>query len=267
MFYYIEAFTHSSVSSKLNPYTLSNQRLEYLGDAILEIIITSVVVQKYLNSGQTDRSILSRVRSGLVNTYIFALVAVTMDLHKHLKINCLRTVKAIKLFVDHVAKLQKNKVSLHTKLSFDAHIISNNDMYTEVPKDLADCFESLIGAVFIDCGGSINVVWSLIQPYFEDIIDHYLEYAPHSTTEYLLQSFSPPWTFQCLPRCINGDYRWLVKNSTGDMNYTGYGSTTKLAKAHAGCQAIDHVALKTGDELLTDTDTVITKVQKSCVIS
>lgn len=40
----------------------------------------------------------------------------------------------------------------------------------ETPKDLADCTEAVIGAVYLDAGGDLEVTWAVMQPFFDDII-------------------------------------------------------------------------------------------------
>ena len=38
------------------------------------------------------------------------------------------------------------------------------------PKELGDVFESVAGAIFVDCGMNLDVVWSVYEPYFSPVI-------------------------------------------------------------------------------------------------
>jgi ribonuclease III len=61
----------------------SNERLEFLGDALLNFIIGAELFQRYpqLNEGE-----LSRLRSNLVNGEILALLARELDINKYLQV-------------------------------------------------------------------------------------------------------------------------------------------------------------------------------------
>lgn len=50
------------------------------------------------------------------------------------------------------------------------NVLTTTDSYVEVPKDLADCMESVIGAVYLDCGGNLKETWNVFRPLFADIL-------------------------------------------------------------------------------------------------
>jgi hypothetical protein len=77
----LEAFTHPTFSD--NTITGSYQRLEFLGDAILDFLVTQHIYnncKKDLRPGE-----LTDLRSALVNNNIFAVIAVQNNYHKYLK--------------------------------------------------------------------------------------------------------------------------------------------------------------------------------------
>ena len=76
----LEAFTHPSYTE--NTITGSYQRLEFLGDAILDFLVTQHIYnsKKDLAPGE-----LTDLRSALVNNNIFAVIAVNNDYHRYLK--------------------------------------------------------------------------------------------------------------------------------------------------------------------------------------
>lgn len=77
--YLLQAVTHSSYVT--NRITLSYERLEFLGDAILDFLITCYI---YESCGKLDPGELTDLRSALVNNNTFASLVVRNGLHKHL---------------------------------------------------------------------------------------------------------------------------------------------------------------------------------------
>lgn len=66
------ALTHSSWASDLKRGQNHNERLEFLGDAVLELCVSSELFQKYPDAREGD---LTRMRSHLVNAASLAAVA------------------------------------------------------------------------------------------------------------------------------------------------------------------------------------------------
>ena len=69
------ALTHRSAASR------NNERLEFLGDAVLDFVASDLVYQRYPDA---DEGELSRLRSSLVRDTTLAEIAVSMDLGEHL---------------------------------------------------------------------------------------------------------------------------------------------------------------------------------------
>lgn len=42
--------------------------------------------------------------------------------------------------------------------------------FIDVPKVLADVFESLIAAIYLDCNRDLNVVWTILYRFWEEDI-------------------------------------------------------------------------------------------------
>ena len=74
-----QAFIHKSFDSKYN-----NERLEFMGDAILETVISELLFKKF---GNANEGLLTRIRSTLVSTENLNLVCREYELQKDLKMS------------------------------------------------------------------------------------------------------------------------------------------------------------------------------------
>ena len=77
-----QAFTHRSYINE-NPSVglLHNERLEFLGDAVLELIVTNFLYKKYPNYTEGE---LTALRSALVNAVIISEVATSIGMNDYL---------------------------------------------------------------------------------------------------------------------------------------------------------------------------------------
>lgn len=155
--YLIQAFTHNSYYD--NKITDCYQRLEFLGDAVLDFLIT-----RYLFEDEAKHSpgTLTDLRSALVNNTFFASLAVKYDFQKYIKILSADLIRVITNFVNKVNKDE----SFINGSTFGLCIEegeSENLEDVQVPKALGDVFESVAGAIYLDSGLSLDTVW---QVYF-----------------------------------------------------------------------------------------------------
>ncbi|KAK7316574.1 hypothetical protein RJT34_00139 [Clitoria ternatea] len=144
-----KAFTHSSwlLSAKL----FCSERLEYIGDAVLNLLVTK---EQFLTYPDLDPGHLTQLRAANVNTEKLARVAIKHGFHRYLRHKKPRLDEQIQEFIEVIK---------------DYPLHSNG--LIEAPKDLADIVESTIGAVYIDCGFSIDNVWKIFRTLLEPTID------------------------------------------------------------------------------------------------
>jgi len=76
-----KALTHRSYLNESNSATGSNERLEFLGDAVLELIVSDYLYNKY---AQAEEGRLTSFRSSIVNTKSLASVAKKIQLGQYL---------------------------------------------------------------------------------------------------------------------------------------------------------------------------------------
>ncbi len=107
-----QALTHKSfVKNKLK----SNERLEFLGDAVLELVVTEYLLNTYKNM---DEGQLSKIRAACVNSKTLADISLKFGVYKYLN----------------VGKSERKD-----------GIVFNDSI-------LEDTFESIVGAIYIDGG-------------------------------------------------------------------------------------------------------------------
>jgi ribonuclease III len=127
-----QAITHSSCFNEKKEIRQSdNEKLEYLGDAILNSIITILLYKKYKDK---DEGFLSNARSCLVKRETLTEVAKTIDIAKQMS-------------------------------------YGNGDQYVpEESKVLSNMMEALIGAIYLDGGMRkvTKVIKKLFIPFFTD---------------------------------------------------------------------------------------------------
>ncbi len=106
----IEALTHKSYKK---PY--SNERLEFLGDAVLNLIVGEYLYNKFPNSNEGE---LSKMRASLVNEQGFTKLAIQIDLGDY-------------IFLSNAEDRNKGR---------------------EKPSILSDAFEAIMGAIYMESG-------------------------------------------------------------------------------------------------------------------
>ncbi|XP_030546666.1 dicer-like protein 4 [Rhodamnia argentea] len=128
------------------------QRLEFLGDAVLDYLITSYLYSAYpkLKPGE-----LTDLRSLAVNNKAFANVAVDRSFHKFLICDSSSLSDVIKDYVDFVKRSASLKGSLEGP---------------KCPKALGDLVESCVGAILLDTGFDLNCVWKIMLSFLDPIM-------------------------------------------------------------------------------------------------
>ena len=91
----VEALTHASYHA--NRITTSYQRLEFLGDALLDFLVTQHL---YFRHAKLTPGQLTDIRQALVNNNIFATIAVKNDYHKYLKQMSPQWFKTVENFIN-----------------------------------------------------------------------------------------------------------------------------------------------------------------------
>lgn len=121
----IEAFTHSSYANDHRDEQIRNlERLEFLGDAVLEVTVSEYLYHKYPNHPEGQ---LTRMRASIVRAESLAKLAKEYNLHQFVR-------------------LGKGEEQMNGRTR---------------PSLLCDVFEAFIGAVFVDQG--MDVVKDILK--------------------------------------------------------------------------------------------------------
>ena len=150
----VEALTHPSYANERG--TTSNQRLEFLGDSILELIITDYLFSKY---PLKDEGQLTRLRSDMVCSNTQYQIAKKLDIRKNMLLGIGE---------------------------------SNNKLGER--KQLSDLFEALIGAIYQDgkLEAARQFVYRFVLSCFDKDIAHsqYVMQQNAIMNEYVIQNSS-----------------------------------------------------------------------------
>lgn len=159
-----EALTHKSVKKSYN-----NERLEFLGDAVFDLIVAEFLFSQFTHYSEGE---LSKLRAALVSEKSFAKIALNLELGKYI---------------------------------FMSNAEENNDGRTK-PSILSDALEALIAAVYLEAGfdEAKSIVLALLEANFPHIdaphlvkdyktkLQEYTQSSMAQTPEYeTLRAFGP----------------------------------------------------------------------------
>ncbi|KAL3355452.1 hypothetical protein AABB24_019498 [Solanum stoloniferum] len=148
----VEALTHGSYMLPEIPRCY--QRLEFLGDAVLDYVVTAHLYSEY--PGLTP-GLITDLRSASVNNECYAQSAVKAGLHKHILHASQDLQRQICSTVEDFEKL-----NLVSTFGWEAE--------TTFPKVLGDVIESLGGAIFVDSGFDKDTTFQCIRPLLEPLV-------------------------------------------------------------------------------------------------
>jgi len=151
-----EALTHPSLGHETQQYHFDNQRLEFLGDAVLQLVMTEYL---FRNFGAASEGQLTKLRSRLVSREALKTHALALDLGRY-------------LMMGRGEEASGGRARTST---------------------LADAFEALIGAIYLDSDLATTRTFILAQARDElaQIAEEPVDINPKGQLQELLQSISP----------------------------------------------------------------------------
>uniref|UniRef100_A0A182QJ55 ribonuclease III n=1 Tax=Anopheles farauti TaxID=69004 RepID=A0A182QJ55_9DIPT len=240
--YLLQAMTHASYSP--NRLTDCYQRLEFLGDAILDYLITRHL---YEDRRQHSPGALTDLRSALVNNTIFASLAVRHGFHKYF----LHLSPGLQEVIDRFVRIQQE----------NGHRITEEEYYlpdeddeplefgeeggigdgrgvgeaedVEVPKALGDVFESIAGAIFLDSDMSLDTVWKVYRTMMGPEIEKFSSSVPKSPIRELLEMEPETAKFGKPEKLADGRRVRVTVEVFGKGTFRGIGRNYRIAKCTA----------------------------------
>lgn len=208
-----QSLTHKSyVYEKRKEEGSDNERLEFLGDAVLKLIVSNYLIQKYPNKNEGE---LTRIRAIIVSDNNLANVAEKLSLGEYLQ-------------------------------------LSDNEKKTGGQKrksNIANAIEAIFGAAFLD--GGINTAKDLIiyllKDYIEDLVSSEEIIDHKSTLQELVQARKWDLPVYRVVREVGPDHKKKfyidVEIKAGDMSFTGRGdgNTKKEAEQMAAKDVLDKI--------------------------
>lgn len=207
--HYIQALMHRSFLEELEEDDKSNERLEFLGDSVLSLIVAEFLFEKFPNENE---GFLTKVRAKLVNRFALSDAAEEIGLANFILIN-------------------QNLTNTFARASKTV---------------LSDAFEAIIGAIYLDHGLQTTkkfIYNVLIDPIIKDgdylIDENYksqlLEYAQANKIE-------APLYFVVKEEGPQHDRIFTVKVSVGENFFgIGTGKNKKTAEQNAAKAALEKI--------------------------
>ncbi|KAH8114247.1 hypothetical protein DFH11DRAFT_1596751 [Phellopilus nigrolimitatus] len=187
----VEAVKHASFDSLEGT---CYQRLEFLGDAVIELVVTTYLYNKFpeANSGKLT---WARARA-ICNATISALAVKRLSLHKYLLANNVELSKEIAREVVFLGAASYEDVAI-------------NDWRYDPPKVLGDVFESVMGAIFVDSGFNYPFVAPIIEKLMEEVLEILHPDIPRDPVTRLLE-----WVAKA--GCVKARFRRVQSNPDVD---------------------------------------------------
>ncbi|CAG0879138.1 unnamed protein product [Darwinula stevensoni] len=226
--YLLQALTHPSCTR--NRATRCYQRLEFLGDCIVDFLITAWL---YDLDEQLDPGQLTDLRSALVSNCTLGTIVAKNKFHTQLLHHSPALHRAIESFI---RAQEDNKWELD-QWSLIGEEDTGEVKDIKVPKVLGDVFESLVGAIFLDSGLSLQKVWYCIYPLMKDKIESYVKDTPKHPIRKLHEMLAPAQP-QFEIKIVE------VALKANGATYKGKGKSKKRAEMVAAKKALQHLMIR-----------------------
>ncbi|KAF1760045.1 hypothetical protein GCK72_008291 [Caenorhabditis remanei] len=236
--YLVQAFTHASYIN--NRVTGCYQRLEFLGDAVLDYMITRYLFE---DVRQYSPGVLTDLRSALVNNTIFASLAVKFEFQKHFIAMCPGLHHMIEKFVKLCAdrNFDTNFNAEMYMVTTEEEIDEGHEEDVEVPKALGDVFESVAGAIYLDSGRNLDTTWQVLFHMMRSTIDSCCANPPRSPIRELMELEASKARFSKMERILESGKVRVTVDVGNNMRFTGMGRNYRIAKATAAKRALKYL--------------------------
>ena len=206
--YYQEALLHKS-AVKLYQASRSNERLEFIGDSVLNLVIAKYLFHMYPDENE---GFMTKLRTRIVSGKCLSKIARQMNIQAYIRMN----EKAIR------------------------------QGWNENSRILEDTFESLIGAIYLDMGIfyahefiinqlklHVDLNDIMIDTNYKDMLMRYTQARGISLPEYVLENEDGP----------NHDKSFCIRVSVENAHGVGTAKNKKQAEQDSAYQALSDLRL------------------------
>ncbi|MGA7143715.1 MAG: ribonuclease III [Desulfobacterales bacterium] len=202
-----QALRHSSfVNENLELDIQDNERLEFLGDAVLNLVVGHILMERYPELHEGD---LSKIRAGMVNESQLASIAQQIDLGSY---------------------IQLGKGEIQTK-------------GWEKKSILANTFEAVVAAVYLDGGfdAAFKIIDGRFSPLFDAIVASPANQDYKSRVQELVQMKHQEMPVYTVVRESGPDHNktFCVRLEVGEMQTEGAGKSKKAAEQEAARKGLE----------------------------
>ena len=200
------ALTHRSAHIKGNEDRNDYERLEYLGDAVLDLAVAHLLLDRHK---QAREGALSKMRAALVNTVSLAEIAVELGLGRYI-------------------------------------ILSRGELAnggSERPSILADVLEAVIGAVYQE--GGYDTALKVIEGFFGDNLVNVDPHDPKTELQEALHAVGsepPTYLLECVEGPEHAPNFVSVVEIDGQIVGRGEGTTKKASQQAAAAEVLERLA-------------------------
>ena len=201
-----EALTHPSLAYESQQPHFDNQRLEFLGDAVLQLVVTEALYKLFPDSSEGH---LTKLRSRVVSRRALARFAMM-------------------IYLGDYVLLGKGEEATGGRRRLST---------------LADAFESLIGAVYLDSGqpAAKELILRLFEAEIEGMVESPDEKNPKGELQECLQAIHPVAPIYQILNQSGPDHRRVFQAEViwqEKLLATGKGKSKKEAEARAAAEAL-----------------------------
>ncbi|KAF8932138.1 hypothetical protein EDD21DRAFT_378171 [Dissophora ornata] len=159
---FLEAMTHAS---HIRSDAICYQRLEFLGDAVLDFQVIQYYYEKYHNASP---GVITLIKDASVNNSILGALSIKWGLYKYLNHFSPTLIGAISRAVTALEE-KKDKSPTNTLDGEYWHDVA-------MPKVLGDLVESTLGAIFVDSGFDFEVISGVFKRMMRPFLDEHVNF-------------------------------------------------------------------------------------------
>ena len=233
----IQAFKHHSYLG-LNEFP-SYENLEFLGDAVIDYLIGKCIIDDpaKFNPGQ-----LTDLKQSLINNNFFGTLSIKYGLNDYLIYSSVVIFNLIGDYKTYYTNTFRDESALIVPSNYmilnEPNSINIEDV--EAPKILADIFESLFAAIFLDSDFNLNSVWLVLHKFLANELIKFRQCPPKNYIAHVAERF-PDARFG---KARKSGQLTLVDITIDGKLYTGKGANKRQARMDASRNVFrDHLDL------------------------